>query len=191
MIPTGKPTSIVPKGLLLASSGSGTAKATRATKPILQEFAVFSFGSKRFWRECHFSKSTVAKSQVVGEPINESRVVGEPIVIQDRQFRFLEKKNHFLGNENLFPRIVGNENSFPTYSIVTRPRVPPSQSCRNLRFSGISSGTPPIYHILEKCTATFSSYLSLKRSPIFGASAQRIFRPSYTAVVAPTATCES
>jgi hypothetical protein len=48
---------------------------------------------------------------------------------------------------------------------------------------------PPIYHFLEKCTATFSSYLSLKRNPVFGASAQRISRPSYTAVVALTATC--
>jgi hypothetical protein len=148
-------------------------------------------GLSNFWRERHFSKSTVAKSRVVGEPIDESQVVGEPIVTQDRQFCFLETKIRFLGIENSFPRIVGNENLFPTYSIVTRPRVPPSQSCRNLRFSCISSGTPPIYHILEKCTATFSSYLSLKRSPVFGASAQRISRPSYTAVVAPTATCKS
>ncbi len=54
-----------------------------------------------------------------------------------------------------------------------------------------SSGTPPIYHILEKCTATFSSYLLLKRNPVFGASAQRISRPSYTAVVALTATCKN
>ena len=54
----------------------------------------------------------------------------------------------------------------------------------------VSSGTPPIYHILEKCTATFSSYLSLKRNPVFGASTQRISRPSYAAVVALTATCE-
>jgi hypothetical protein len=132
-----------------------------------------------------------AVRRVVGEPINESRVVGEPIVIQDRQFCFLETKIHFLGNKNLFPRIIGNENSFPTYLIVTRPRVPPRQSCRNLRFAGISSGTPPIYHILEKCIATFSSYLSLKRNPVFGASAQRISRSSYTAVVALTATCKS
>ncbi len=51
------------------------------------------------------------------------------------------------------------------------------------------SGTPPIYHILEKCTATFSSYLSLRRNPVFGASTQRISRPSYTAVVALTAFC--
>ncbi len=71
----------------------------------------------------------------MGEPIDESRVVGEPIVIQDRQFHFLETKIRFLVNKNSFPRIVGNENLFPTYSIVTRPRVPPSQSCRNLRFS--------------------------------------------------------
>ncbi len=56
-------------------------------------------------------------------------------------------------------------------------------------FRVVSSGTPPIYHILEKCTATFSSYLSLKRNPVFGASAQRISRPSYTVVVALTATC--
>jgi hypothetical protein len=54
----------------------------------------------------------------------------------------------------------------------------------------ISSGTPPIYHILEKCTATFSSYLSLKRNPVFRASMQRISRPSYTTVVAVTATCD-
>ncbi len=54
----------------------------------------------------------------------------------------------------------------------------------------MSSGTPPIYHILEKYTGTFSSYLSLKRNPVFGASAQRISRPSYTAVVALTATCD-
>ncbi len=57
-------------------------------------------------------------------------------------------------------------------------------------FRVVSNGTPPIYHILEKCTATFSSYLSLKRNPVFGASAQRISRPSYTAVVALTATCD-
>ncbi len=49
--------------------------------------------------------------------------------------RFLETKIRFLGNKNSFPRIVGNENLFPTYSKVTKPRVPPSQSCRNLRFS--------------------------------------------------------
>ena len=85
-----------------------------------------------------------AVRQVVGEPIAESRVVGEPIVIHGRQFRFLETKIRFLGNENSSPRIVGNENLFPTYSIVTRPRVPFSQSCRNLRFACISSGTPPI-----------------------------------------------
>ncbi len=54
----------------------------------------------------------------------------------------------------------------------------------------ILSDTPPIYHILEKCTATFSSYLSLKHNPVFGASAQRISRASYTAVVALTATCD-
>jgi hypothetical protein len=107
-----------------------------------------------------------AVRRVVGEPIDESRVVGEPIVIHGRQFCFLETKICFLGNKNSFPRIVGNENLFPTYLIVTRPRVPPSQSCRNLRFACISSGTPPIYHILEKCTATFSSYLSLKRNPV-------------------------
>ncbi len=58
------------------------------------------------------------------------------------------------------------------------------------RFRVVSSGTPPIYHILEKCTATFSSYLSLRCNPVFGASAQRISRPSYTAVVALTATCD-
>ncbi len=40
-----------------------------------------------------------------------------------------------LRNKKAFPRIVGNKNSFPTYLLVTTPRVPPSQSCRNLRFS--------------------------------------------------------
>ncbi len=54
----------------------------------------------------------------------------------------------------------------------------------------ISSGTPPIYHVLEKCSATFSSYLSLTCNPVFEASTQKISRPLYTAVVALTATCE-
>ncbi len=80
------------------------------------------------------------------------------------------------------PRIVGNKFLFPTYSIVTRPRVPPRQSCRNLRFAGVLSGTLFIT-FLKKCTATFSSYLSHEGNPVFGASAQRISRPSYTVVV--------
>ncbi len=36
------------------------------------------------------SQQSTAKSRVVGEPIDESQVVGEPIVIQDRQFHYLE-----------------------------------------------------------------------------------------------------
>ncbi len=65
MIPTGEPTSIVPKGLLLVSSAfqkdfywfladGSTADATHATKPILPEFAVVSANdgrtSKTVWR---------------------------------------------------------------------------------------------------------------------------------------------
>ncbi len=73
MIPTGKPTSIVPKGLLLVSSAlqkdfywfladGSTADATHATKPILPEFAVVSANdgrtSKTVWRV--FGESNLA-----------------------------------------------------------------------------------------------------------------------------------
>ncbi len=57
MIPTGKPTSVVPKGLILASSGSGTAEATRATKPILQEFVVSASGLSNFGTSAIFHRA--------------------------------------------------------------------------------------------------------------------------------------
>jgi hypothetical protein len=67
-------------------------------------------------------------------------------VIQDRQFCFLETKIHFLGNKNSFPRIVGNKNLFPTYSIVNKA----------------TSATPPILPEFAVCRHLewYSSYLS-------------------------------
>ncbi len=47
----------------------------------------------------------------MGEPIDESRVVGEPIVIQDRQFRFLETiaKSRVVGEPIAELRVVGEQ----------------------------------------------------------------------------------
>ncbi len=45
-------------------------------------------------------------------------------------FCFLETKIRFLGNENPFPRIVGNETSIPKYSIVTNPKLKTANSGR-------------------------------------------------------------
>ncbi len=73
MIPTGEPTSVVPKGLLLVSSAfqkdfywfladGSLADATHATKPILPEFAVVSANdgrmSKTVWQV--FGESNLA-----------------------------------------------------------------------------------------------------------------------------------
>ncbi len=73
MIPTGEPTSVVPKGLLLVSSAfqkdfywfladGSTADATHATKPILPEFVVLSANegrtSKTVWQV--FGESNLA-----------------------------------------------------------------------------------------------------------------------------------
>jgi hypothetical protein len=73
VIPTGEPTSVIPKGLLLVSSAfqkdfywflanGSTADATHATKPILPKFAVVSAHeggtSKTVWRV--FGESNLA-----------------------------------------------------------------------------------------------------------------------------------
>ncbi len=45
-------------------------------------------------------------------------------------FSSLETKIRFLENKNPFPRIVGDKNLFPTYSIVTNPKLKTANSGR-------------------------------------------------------------
>jgi hypothetical protein len=140
--------------------------------------------------------TTQLVSRVVGEPIAESRVVGEPlndhirvriselVCVNLYHWRLDTTRlvSRVVGEPIAESRVVGEPNHLARSAVI-------GTDCHPANLAGICglqvSRVVLLLFItfLEKCTATFSSYLSLKRNPVFGASAQRISRPSYTAVV--------